>query len=133
VLGQRFEITRRIIAMVCVAIAFVVCLQTTVVALDRMYHALGIDHDANPIAGSVRYSAAATDACKLFDQPVEQSSDQPTFPTSHAHSGDTTTSGLQVSNPPSTLIKFGALIFAPMAERAGPGTSQQAPDRPPKG
>lgn len=116
---------RRTIATLCVAITCVFCVQTIVITLDRIEHALEIEHDANPIAGTVHYCEAAPDVC-------EQSGGLP-HPISHAHSGDASTNMVLATALGSVAIKFKAATFPVMASRFGPAVGQLAPDRPPKG
>lgn len=125
VLGTSSMRLMRTIAMLCVAITCVFCLQTTVIALDRLEHALEIEHDANQVAGTVQYCADAPDGC-------EQTGGLP-HPASHAHSGDTATYLLQAAGVASVATEFTAATFPIKAGRLGPGVSQLAPDRPPKG
>ena len=115
----------RTIAMVCVAIVCAFWVQTTVIALDRLEHALEIEHDANPLAGTVQHCAAAPDACGQ--------SGGTTHPISHAHYGDAVTHALLGSAPALAPIDFKAAAIRLAATRAGRGASQLAPDRPPKG
>lgn len=110
--------------MVCVAIVCVFCLQTTLIAVDRLEHALEIEHDADPLAGTVQYCGATTDAC--------EQSGEPSHPISHAHYGDTATNVLAGSAPSLATIDFNAATIPLAGSRAGPRVSQLAPDRPPK-
>lgn len=117
---------RRTIATLCVAITCVFCVQTIVIALDRIEHALEIEHDANPLAGTILYCEAAPDVC-------EQSGGLP-HPISHAHSGDASTNMLLAATAlGSVAIKFKAATFPVTASRLGPVEGRLAPDRPPKG
>lgn len=122
--GRSSERLIRAIAMLCVAITCVFCVQTTIIALDRLEHALEIEHDAKPVAGTVQYCAAAPDACGQ--------SGEPNHPISHAHSGDTASNILLVAGPASLLIEFTTTAFSFAGARLGHSMSQLAPDRPPK-
>lgn len=114
----------RAIATLCVAIMCVFCIQTIVIAQDRLEHALEIEHDANPVAGTVQYCAATPDACGQ--------SGEPTHPISHAHTGDTASNILLTADPASLLIEFTITAFSFADAGLGHSIGQRAPDRPPK-
>lgn len=114
----------RTIAMLCVAMTCVFSMQTIVIALDRLEHALEIEHDGNPVAGTVQYCVAAADACEQSDGAIN--------PISHAHSGDTVTNIMLGSARSLVAIDFKATTIPLAGPQAGPSISQVAPDRPPK-
>lgn len=114
----------RTIAMLCVAIVCVFCVQTTLIAVDRLEHALQIEHDANPLAGTVQSCGAAADACEQTGGPVH--------PISHAHYGDTVTNALPGAAPSLMTIVFKAVGSPLPVSRARPSVGQLAPERPPK-
>lgn len=114
----------RTIAMICVAIVCVFCVQTTLIAVDRLEHAFEIEHDANPLAGTVQYCGAASDGCEQSGEPIH--------PISHVHSGDTATNILPGSAPSLATIDFKEATIPLAGRRVGTSVSQLAPDRPPK-
>ena len=109
--------------MVCVAAMFVFGVQTAIVAVDRIEHALEIDHAPNALAGTIQCTASA-DAC--------QNSDDPSHPVSHAHGSDTAMSGLDATVGEGVVVEFTASHFAWAHSRMLSGLSQHAPERPPK-
>ena len=123
-LGRGSRKLTRIVAMLCVAITCVFFVQTTIITLDRIEHALEIEHDANPLAGTVQYCGAAHDECGQSGGPAH--------PISHAHYGDTVTNVLLGSAPSLVTVDVKVTKIRLMGTSAGPGASQLAPDRPPK-
>src|SRR5688572_21754391 len=76
---------RRIAAMGCIAVACLFCVQTTIAHLDRVEHALGIDHDAVPLVGPVHvhhHHASENTSADCGDSTGSH-------PVNHAHQGDT--------------------------------------------
>lgn len=110
--------------MLCVAMTGVFCMQTIVIALDRLEHALEIEHDGNPVAGTVQDCVAAADACEQSSGAIN--------PISHAHSGDTVTNIMLGLAPSLIAIDFKATTIPLAGSQAGPGIIHVAPDRPPK-
>ncbi|MBN8956859.1 MAG: hypothetical protein J0H17_09825 [Rhizobiales bacterium] len=116
---------RKAIAMLCVAISFVFCVQMNVIMLDRLAHALGIDHSVNALAGSV----IAVDQQHDHDQ---DDGNDPSHPVSHAHNADGGQTGVVHSSIPSSSVEFVTVVafFVPEFTLAG-GFSNRV-DRPPK-
>ena len=123
-LGPGFDRLKRTIAMVCVAMSCVLGVQTTVIALDRLDHALEIEHDPNPLAGAVQSCGLAAEACEEADASLD--------PMAHAHLGDAVTSIVLGSTPSLTSVDFERATIRPASARAVPGMERIAPDRPPK-
>jgi hypothetical protein len=53
VIGQRFTIAKRHVALFCVGLCVALSVQMTVVVLDQLKHVLQIDHAPNALAGAV--------------------------------------------------------------------------------
>ena len=123
VLGQDFAGLKRIVAIICMAIACLFYVQTVLVNIDRMEHALELEHDANSLAGTVQYCAVTPDACG-------QAGD--VHPVSHAHQGDTAMSVLAASFSvlPTAYDDKGTMQLS--HHSAGRGLEQLVPERPPK-
>ena len=121
---DRAKGTIRAIAMLCVAVTCMVCLQSTLIALDRIEHALEIEHDANPLAGTVHYCVGAADVCDHSGGPMH--------PVSHSHSGDAAANVLVETVPSLVMIDFKTAALPVAETEAGPGLRQITPDRPPK-
>lgn len=121
---RRYRRLSHAVATMCVAITCIFCIQTVVIALDRIEHALELEHDANPIAGNIHY-CAAPDSC-------DHSGDGHGHPISHSHLGDAGTNVL-VGSPQALALL--ALVAAPLVLVGTPAFSsleQAAPERPPK-
>lgn len=118
---------RRTIAIFCMAITCAFCVQANIITLDRIEHAHGIEHHANPVAGTVVDCTSGHDACQPSDEPSSQ------HPVSHAHAGDTATSGVLVPSTASAPIETSGTLLAAFDTGAGSGLAQHAPERPPKG
>lgn len=114
----------RAVATFLVAITCVFCLQITLITVDRLEHALQIEHYANPLAGTVQYCGTTAGACEQSGGPIH--------PISHVHYGDTGTNVLTGSAPSLANIDFKATTIPLAGFRAGPRVSQLTPDRPPK-
>ena len=118
---------RRIAAVGCIAVACLFCVQTTIAHLDRVEHALGIDHDAVPLVGPVHHHHHATD--KAGGDCGESKG---THPVSHAHQGDTAFSFLLAAScqiiPVDVATRGSSLTDAVAVRGMAPGI----PDRPPK-
>jgi len=124
VLGRGSNRLTRTFAMICMAIVCVFCVQTTLIAVDRLEHALEIEHDANPLAGTVQVCGAAIDACEQTGGALK--------PVLHAPSGGSGKNGMPGSAPSLVAIDFKATTIPLARPQAGPSVSQVAPDRPPK-
>ncbi len=122
---------RRLAAMVCIAVTCLFCVQVTIAHLDRIEHALGIDHDAVPMAGPVHHHHDHHhDASDKTDADFGESKGK--HPVSHAHQGDTAFS---------FLLAVSYHIVPVDGDRQGPSLTDAAavrgmapgiPDRPPK-
>ena len=123
-LGRGFDRLKRTIAMICVAMCCVLVAQTTVIALDRLEHALEIEHDPNPLAGAVQSCDPAAEACEEADPSLD--------PMSHAHLGGAVTSIMLGSTPSLISVDFERATIRPASARAVPRLGRTAPDRPPK-
>lgn len=124
VCSRQYRRLSRTIATICVAITCMFCVQTVVIALDRIEHALELEHDANPLAGPVHY-CAVSDNC-------EHPGSGPGHPVSHSHLGDNGTNALAVAPQALVPVEF---VAVPLMVVGTPGFSsleQAAPERPPK-
>jgi len=120
---------RRIAAMACIAVTCLFCVQMTIVHLDRIEHALGIDHDAVPMAGPVHHHHHHH-ASDTTDGDCGDSTG--THPVSHAHQGDTAFSFLLAASyqiVPVDIARQGSFLTDAVAVR---GMAPGIPDRPPK-
>jgi len=107
------------------AITCVFCVQFNVVALDRVEHRLGIDHHANPLAGSI----------VAVDHPHDHDDDgsDPTHPLSHPHSGDSCASGIVLTSAPARpKVGFMTAAIFLVKERVASSGFESRVDRPPK-
>ena len=52
-IGQRFTVAKRHVAMFCVGLCLALSLQMTIVVLDRMKHVFQIEHAPTALAGPV--------------------------------------------------------------------------------
>lgn len=100
------------------------CVQTTLVSLDRIEHALEHDHNATPLAGTVTY-------CSITPEVCNQSTD-PSHSVSHVHSGDTVTNLLQATGFAYFPVEFTPATFLLAGDQSSSNFTQSAPDRPPK-
>lgn len=119
---------RRFVATICVAAACLFCVQATLIHLDRIEHALELDHKADPLAGTL--VAAASPACEATAASCDQQNDF--HLATHAHQGDTASSMLSVPLPAVTSTEAVSLIIRPFVGHSGNGTWVLAPERPPK-
>lgn len=105
------------------AIACLFCAQSVIVHLDRIEHALELDHHPDALAGTVQCSADSADSCNSPDRAQ---------PLAHTHLADTQTAALAAGmvSTPTFAAKNGAPTSS--ASRAGSGMSALAPERPPK-
>jgi len=53
VIGQRFTVAKRRIAMLCVALCMALSTQMTIVLMDQLQHAFNVEHAPNALAGAV--------------------------------------------------------------------------------
>jgi hypothetical protein len=53
VIGQRFRIAKRHVAMLCVGLCLALSVQMTMVVLDRLQHVFQVEHAPNALAGAV--------------------------------------------------------------------------------
>ena len=53
VVGQRFRVAKRHVAMLCVGLCLALSVQMTMVVLDRLQHVFQVDHAPNGLAGPV--------------------------------------------------------------------------------
>jgi hypothetical protein len=107
------------------AITCAFCVQTNIITLDRIEHALGIEHHANAVAGTVIDCISSLDGCQSPDELTQH-------PVSHAHSGDTATNGMLASSTASAPIATLGRLLVALDPRIGPSVVQHAPERPPK-
>jgi hypothetical protein len=120
---------RRIAAIGCIAVTCLFCVQMTLVHLDRVEHALGIDHDAVPMAGPVHVHHHH-DASDHSHADSDESNGS--HPVSHAHQGDTAFSFLLAATYqiiPVDVARQGSSLTDAVAVR---GMAPGLPDRPPK-
>ncbi len=113
------------VAALCVAMVCVFSVQTVITAVDRVEHALDIDHDANAAAGTVQYCSVTMASC---DVPNNTSS----HPVSHTHAGDTASGALVPAVFVYAPIEFSSAVLVAADAPQFAGQRQQTPDRPPK-
>jgi hypothetical protein len=53
VIGQRFTVAKRRVAMLCVALCMALSTQVTIVLMDQLKHAFNVEHAPNALAGAV--------------------------------------------------------------------------------
>ncbi len=123
VIAQSAKELRKVIAMLCVAVMCVFCVQMTIITVDRIEHALEIDHHATDLAGAIQ--------CTPSPDKCEPSTD-PSHPVSHSHSSDTSASSLAALIGDAATVVFSSTVFSYANSRALAGLSQHAPERPPK-
>ena len=118
----RMRRLQRIVAIFCMAITCLFAVQTVIVGVDRVEHALGIDHHATDVAGTLM-------AC---DEDRARCGSTGESNLSHGHFGDTASSFL-VTAPDAQL----AVLVASTAVCLGPASPIAETDgfrleRPPK-
>ncbi len=89
--GNGFAVLKRIIAVLCVAQAFVLSAQSSAVILDQTHHALQIEHTPNPLAGPVLHhvgSAADHRLDHLMNTGDHDTNPVSGHPIDHHHAGD---------------------------------------------
>lgn len=89
--GNTFAVLKRMIAILCVAQAFVLSAQSSAAILDQARHALQMEHTPNPLAGPVLHHVGSA-ADHRHDHPAN-AHDHDTHPVSghpidHHHAGD---------------------------------------------
>lgn len=113
----------RFVALICVMLACVFCVQAVVAHIDRVEHSLNIDHHANEIAGFVVGDHSHDDD----DAPADAS-----HAVSHVHVGDgsssTVTNAVQVGN----VLKLAPIVFLQRHASVHVGADVSVPRRPPK-
>lgn len=122
---RRADTLRRCIAIVCMAATYMLSVQSVIVSIDRIEHALEIEHHANPLAGTISFCTSQTESCGGSNEthPVSHS---------HAHAGDHTNNFLGgVSWPLETANVAGRIIHFSEG-LAAKGIRLLTPDRPPK-
>lgn len=113
---------RQVAAVACVALTCFLGVQTAATAVDRFEHALGIEHDADNMAGSVTFCSDTPQLCSPSGD-VQQ--------VSHTHSGDTVT----VFTVDKTDLPISQRQIETLREkerRVVTGLAHAAPERPPK-
>ena len=116
---------KRAIAVACIAIACLFCVQSVLISIDRIEHAFEIEHDANPLAGTIYFCAVTSDGACEQPGDVHQ-------PLSHAHHGDATTSVLAGTPPVLMSVGVAEDMIPPATSSLGRGLGPFTPDRPPK-
>lgn len=112
----------RAVAAFCVVISCAFAVQATIVTLDRIEHALGHDHDANPVAGTVKACGDGT-ACKESNDHQD---------VSHVHVGDTVVafalSAAALEVPHQQIVSR----YLAISDQSAPPLDPTSLDRPPK-
>jgi hypothetical protein len=93
-----------------------------VISLDRIEHALGIDHHANPLAGSI----------VVVDHQDCDDDKDPSHPVSHAHSGQNCQTGIILLTTVCSPVKFVTVAAFSVKQRVQVGEFTSTLDRPPK-
>jgi len=105
-------------ALICVALVCVFCVQAAVAHIDRVEHALNIDHHANEIAGFI-----------LDDDEAPTGSSEAV---SHAHVGDGSSSNMTSASQLAHAQKIASVAFLSGHASDHVGADQLVPRRPPK-
>lgn len=113
---------RSVVAALCVVIACLFCAQSVLVSLDRIEHALDMDHHAHPLAGTIQCT----------EQGAHECGSNGVHPISHAHHGDTATTVLAASAATGVPVHPQRLTVTFVHDFAGPGIGPLLPERPPK-
>ena len=113
----------RIGAALCVAIACQFCVLSVFVHLDRIEHALELDHHPQALAGTVECAVEMPDGCDSSDRA---------HPVAHTHQGDTPTTMLAAVAMAAMVNPSKGLAPAFSPARTGPGAGPSLPERPPK-
>jgi hypothetical protein len=123
---------RRFAAMACIAVTCLFCVQMTIAHLDRVEHALGIDHDAVPMAGPVHHHHHHHhhDASDTTDNDFGESKGK--HPVSHAHQGDTAFNFLVAASYSVMRVDIARQGPSLTDAAAVRGMAPGIPDRPPK-
>ena len=113
---------RQFVAMLCMVATCVFCAQTILIQLDRVEHALGIEHDPNGLAGSLSVSD---------DRAQDSLTDDPSHPVAHAHLGDTGAQSLPAAANLPIAIDYSTVAFASNDPPALKGEDRSVLERPP--
>lgn len=105
----------------CVALAFLFCIQSTVVLFDRIEHGLELQHEARALAGSL-----------IQDLDHDHNAAQSDHTAAHAHMDDVATTVLVPTSSIVESMDFRQVAKAPPYSESAPTGDFTAPDRPPK-
>ncbi|MBN9352921.1 MAG: hypothetical protein J0H04_02665 [Hyphomicrobium denitrificans] len=120
----RREQIRRWMGAFCVAVACLFCAQTSLVLFDRVEHALEIQHEPRPMAGT---PIAIDD----HNSEADHNGD-PDHGLSHDHMNDVATTVLVPSTPVIASVDFRQITKQMPASQSAPTGGFATPDRPPK-
>jgi hypothetical protein len=118
---------RRIAAICCIAVTCLFAVQMTIVHLDRIEHALGIDHDAVPLAGPIHHHHHASD-----HSGDDRDDTKGPHPASHAHQGDSAFNFLLATSCQISQVDVTRHSASLTDAAAVRGMAPGIPDRPPK-
>ncbi|MBN8974307.1 MAG: hypothetical protein J0H51_20145 [Rhizobiales bacterium] len=113
----------RLAALICVALVCVFCVQAAVAHIDRVEHALNIDHHASEVAGFVVGDHSHDDDEAPTDSP---------HAVSHAHVGDVSSSTMTSVYQVGRALKIASVVFLSRHASVHVGADQSVPRRPPK-
>ncbi len=119
----QFSTISRFVALICVALACVFCVQSVVSHIDRVEHALNIDHHANELAGFVVGDHSHDD-----DEPQKDGS----HALSHVHVGDGSSSAMTSASQVGNVLRIAPVVFLLRHASVHVGTDASVPRRPPK-
>ena len=99
---QRFALARRAVAVLCMALAFVLSWQAYISLMDRLEHAHHHSHFANPLAGEITYCFGD---CGAEHHAHDHGS------AAHHHHDSNTVAGLSHSDIPAHQHGDSAIVF----------------------
>ncbi len=117
----RLDQIRRMMGALCVAMACLFCIQSTVVLFDRIEHGLELQHEPRALAGSLIQAMDNDDHAA-----------QPDHASVHVHLDDVATMVLVPASPMIESMDSRQVAKAMPRSESAPTGDFTAPDRPPK-
>lgn len=127
VAAQILQIAKKFFAIACIAVCCVQLSQSALVALDRFEHAMGIEHEANNLAGTVQ--ASHTDE---LESQTDSSDHDRGHPLSHTHHADVSGDTYSVPAHFKSAMFGKELVIVCIADSQRPANFHVTPDQPPK-
>lgn len=128
----RFFFLRLPLAIVCMALVFVVAAQASASGIEKFEHAIDHHHAPNPLVGTAHYDDAALgpgDA--VFDTDPHRSGEG-LYHHHHHHYADVSADLVAAQAVVETVVFTTARLTGPRRSPGRPGGIRQGPDRPPK-